>query len=83
MRFFVEKAAGDSRSQTLTRLAYKVVARQSVPPSGANIVAADLVTARLVFANGGRSGDLAVWLNSFLTQKSGKTGSAGLLNITS
>ncbi|MEL0042072.1 MAG: hypothetical protein VW828_01790, partial [Candidatus Puniceispirillum sp.] len=43
------------------RLAYKVVARQSVPPSGANMVAADLVTARLGFlANGGRSGDLAV-----------------------
>jgi hypothetical protein len=59
--FLLEKAAGDSRSQTLTRLAYKVVARQSVPPSGANMVAADLVTARLGFlANGGRSGDLAV-----------------------
>ena len=59
--FLLEKAAGDSRSQTLTGLAYKVVARQSVPPSGANIVAADLVTARLGFlANGGRSGDLAV-----------------------
>jgi len=59
--FLLERAAGDSRSQTLTRLAYKVVARQSVPPSGANIVAADLVTARLGFlANGGRSGDLAV-----------------------
>ena len=36
--FLLEKAAGDSRSQTLTRLAYKVVAQQSVPPSGANIV---------------------------------------------
>jgi hypothetical protein len=58
--FLLERAAGDSRSQTLTRLAYKVVARQSVPPSGANMVAADLVTARLGFlANGGRSGDLA------------------------
>ena len=43
------------------RLAYEVVARQSVPPSGANNVATDLVEARLAFlANGGRSKDLAL-----------------------
>ena len=58
--FLLEKAAVDSRSQAITRLAYRVVSRQSVPPAGANIVAADLVAARLAFlANGGRSGDLA------------------------
>jgi hypothetical protein len=57
--FLLEKAAVDSRSQAVTRLAYRVVARQSVPPTGANIVAADLVSARLAFlANGGRSSDL-------------------------
>ena len=38
-----------------------MVARQSVPPSGANNFAADLVEARLAFlANGGRSADLAL-----------------------
>jgi hypothetical protein len=58
--FLLENAAVDSRSQAVTRLAYKVVARQSVPPTGANILSADLVAARLAFlANGGRSSDLA------------------------
>ncbi len=58
--FLLENAAVDSRSQAVTRLAYRVVARQSVPPTGANILSAELVAARLTFlANGGRSSDLA------------------------
>ena len=59
--FLLQKAAVMGQSQAITDLAYEVVARQSVPPSGANNVAADLVEARLAFlANGGRSSDLAV-----------------------
>ena len=59
--FLLQKSAAVSHSQAITGLAYEVVARQSVPPSGANNVAANLVEARLAFlANGGRSSDLAV-----------------------
>ena len=59
--FLLQKAAVVSHSQVISGLAYEVVARQSIPPSGANNVAADLVEARLAFlANGGRSGDLAL-----------------------
>jgi len=59
--FLLQKSAIASQSKAITELAYEVVARQSVPPSGANNVAADLVEARLAFlANGGRSGDLAL-----------------------
>ena len=59
--FLLQKSATASQSKAVTELAYEVVARQSVPPSGANNVAADLVEARLAFlANGGRSGDLAL-----------------------
>ncbi len=58
--FLLQRGAVRSQSQAINKLAYEVVARQSVPPSGANNVAADLVEARLVFlANGGRSSDLA------------------------
>ena len=59
--FLLQRAAVGSQSPAITRLAYEVVARQSVPPSGANNVASDLVEARLAFlANGGRSEDLAL-----------------------
>ena len=59
--FLLQKSAAVSHSRAITGLAYEVVARQSVPPSGANNVAANLVEARLAFlANGGRSSDLAV-----------------------
>jgi hypothetical protein len=59
--FLLQKSAIASQSKAITKLAYEVVARQSVPPSGANNVAADLVEARLAFlANGGRSSDLAL-----------------------
>ena len=59
--FLLQKSAAVSHSQAITGLAYEVVARQSVPPGGANNVAANLVEARLAFlANGGRSSDLAV-----------------------
>ena len=59
--FLLQKSAIASQSKAVTALAYEVVARQSVPPSGANNVAADLVEARLAFlANGGRSSDLAL-----------------------
>ncbi len=59
--FLLKQAAVESQSSALMRLAYEVVARQSVPPSGANNVATDLVQARLDFlANGGRSKDLAL-----------------------
>jgi hypothetical protein len=59
--FLLQKSAIASQSKAITELAYEVVARQSVPPSGANNVAADLVEARLAFlANGGRSSDLAL-----------------------
>ncbi len=58
--FLLANAAVDSHSQAVTRLAYNVVARQSVPPAGANILSGELVAARLAFlANGGRSSDLA------------------------
>ncbi len=58
--FLLKKAAASGQSQVIKRLAYEVVARQTVPPSGANDVAAELVEARLDFlANGGRSSDLA------------------------
>jgi len=51
--FLLHKSAIASQSKVITELAYEVVARQSVPPSGANNVAADLVEARLAFlANG-------------------------------
>ena len=59
--FLLQRAAVGGQSPSITRLAYEVVARQSVPPSGANNVASDLVEARLAFlANGGRSEDLAL-----------------------
>ena len=59
--FLLQKASVGNPSSTIMRLAYEVVARQSVPPSGANNVATDLVEARLAFlANGGRSKDLAL-----------------------
>ena len=59
--FLLQRAAVGGQSPAITRLAYEVVARQSVPPSGANNVASDLVEARLAFlANGGRSEDLAL-----------------------
>ena len=58
--FLLRKAAISGESQVVKQLAYEVVARQTVPPSGANDVAAELVKARLDFlANGGRSSDLA------------------------
>ena len=44
--FLLEKAAVVSHSQALTNLSYRVVAKQSVPPSGANLVAGELVAAR-------------------------------------
>ena len=59
--FLLQKSAIASQSRAITELAYEVVARQSVPPSGANNIAADLVEARLAFlAHGGRSSDLAL-----------------------
>ncbi len=59
--FLLQRAAAGSKSRAIMRLAYEVVARQSVPPSGANNVATDLVEARLSFlASGGRSSDLAL-----------------------
>ena len=60
----LQKAAVASHSQVLTDLSYRVVAKQSVPPSGANLVAAELVAARLAWlARAGRSHDLAVLAN--------------------
>ena len=60
----LQKAAVASHSQALTNLSYRVVAKQSVPPSGANLVAAELVAARLAWlARAGRSHDLAVLAN--------------------
>jgi hypothetical protein len=59
--FLLQRAAAGSQSRAIMRLAYEVVARQSVPPSGANNVATDLVEARLAFlASAGRSSDLAL-----------------------
>ena len=59
--FLLQKSAIAGQSKAIAELAYEVVALQSVPPSGANNVAADLVEARLAFlANGGRSSDLAL-----------------------
>ena len=49
-----------SFSPTISDLAHQVVARQSVPPTGANANARDLVNARLSWlARAGRSNDLA------------------------
>nr|ADI19021.1 hypothetical protein [uncultured alpha proteobacterium HF0070_05I22] len=62
--FLLEKAAVVSHSQALTNLSYRVVAKQSVPPSGANLVAGELVAARLAWlARAGRSHDLAILAN--------------------
>ena len=62
--FLLEKAAVVSHSRALTNLSYQVVAKQSVPPSGANLVAGELVAARLAWlARAGRSHDLAVLAN--------------------
>ena len=62
--FLLEKAAVVSHSQAMTNLSYRVVAKQSVPPSGANLVAGELVAARLAWlARAGRSHDLAVLAN--------------------
>ena len=62
--FLLGKAAVVSHSQALTNLSYRVVAKQSVPPSGANLVAGELVAARLAWlARAGRSHDLAVLAN--------------------
>ena len=47
--FLLQRATVGGQSPAITRLAYEVVARQSVPPSGANNVASDLVEARLAF----------------------------------
>ena len=59
--FLLENGAVANQSPTLSALAYDVVARQSVPPMGANMIAADLVRARLAWlARAGRSNDLAV-----------------------
>lgn len=59
--FLLENGAVANQSLTLSALAYDVVARQSVPPMGANMIAADLVRARLAWlARAGRSNDLAV-----------------------
>ena len=59
--FLLQKAAVIGQSQVINDLAYEVVARQTIPPSGANNVAVELVEARLAFlANGGRSADLAL-----------------------
>ena len=59
--FLLENGAVANQSLTLSALAYDVVARQSVPPMGANMIAADLVRARLTWlARAGRSNDLAV-----------------------
>ena len=60
----LQKAGVLSYSQALTNLSYQVVAKQSVPPSGANRVAAELVAARLAWlARAGRSHDLAILAN--------------------
>ena len=53
MRFLLEKAAVVSHSQALTNLSYRVVAKQSVPPSGANLVAGELQ--RRLLAGTGRA----------------------------
>ena len=59
--FLLENGAVASQSPSLSALAYDVVARQSVPPMGANMIAADLVRSRLAWlARAGRSNDLAV-----------------------
>ncbi len=59
--FLLNKTAVVSHSRAVTNLAYRVVARQSVPPIGVNLVATELVTARLAWlARAGRSNDLAV-----------------------
>ncbi|MBT6121900.1 MAG: hypothetical protein HOH48_00880 [Candidatus Puniceispirillum sp.] len=59
--FLLENGAVANQSLTMSALAYDVVARQSVPPMGANMIAADLVRARLAWlARAGRSNDLAV-----------------------
>ena len=59
--FLLENGAVANQSPSLSALAYDVVARQSVPPMGANMIAADLVRARLAWlARAGRSNDLAV-----------------------
>jgi hypothetical protein len=59
--FLLDKAAVVSHSKALTVLAYRVVARQSVPPIGVHLVATELVAARLAWlARAGRSNDLAV-----------------------
>lgn len=51
----------NSQSRILSNVAHQVVARQSVPPTGANANARDLVNARLAWlAKAGRSNDLAV-----------------------
>jgi hypothetical protein len=50
-----------SQSRALSKLSLEVVAREAVPPIGANLVAQDLVRARLDWlAAAGRSHDLAV-----------------------
>lgn len=55
--------AVNSRSRILSNLAHQVVARQSVPPTGANANARDLVNARLSWlAKAGRSNELAVFV---------------------
>ena len=54
----------------------------TVPPSGANLVAGELVAARLAWlARAGRSRDLAVLANQLLTRRAGQAGNAGLLNM--
>lgn len=59
--FLLENGAVANQSPSLSALAYDVVARQSVPPMGANMIAGDLVRARLAWlARAGRSDDLAV-----------------------
>ncbi len=58
--FLLTSATVMSASPALTRLSAEVVARQSVPPTGTNLIAADLVKARLAWLErAGRSRDLA------------------------
>ena len=76
--FLLQRASVGSQLPAITRLAYEVVARQSVPPSGANNVATDLVEARLAFlANGGRSEDLHQLFPNFPKLKNGLVGGVG------
>jgi len=59
--FLFENGRLTSQSRALAQLALDVMAKEAVPPAGANLVATDLVKARLGWlAAAGRSHDLAV-----------------------